>query len=189
MDTLIRQGKVRHLGISNYASWQVAEMHAIAARRGWQKPRIAQQMLNLIARGLEAEFVPMAQQFGVAITVYNPLAGGLLTGKHRPGRVTAGGRFVNMPWYQERYWNAANFAAVERLKAIAVEAGRTLVGLSLAWLLHHTAADSIILGASDPAHLRTNIAAAGQGPLPAATVAACDAVWRELRGPSPAYHR
>lgn len=188
LETLVRQGKVRHTAISNYASWQACQMHCIAGKRGWQPPSISQVMYNLIARGLEQEFVPMAKSLAVSIIVYNPLAGGLLTGKHNPQTIAPGTRFENK-LYQNRYWHAQDFQAVEQLKKIAQDAGRSLISLSLNWLLHHTATDCIILGASRLDQLEQNIRAAGEGPLSPETVQACDAVWQEFRGPAAIYNR
>jgi aryl-alcohol dehydrogenase-like predicted oxidoreductase len=84
---------------------------------------------------------------------------------------------------------AQDFAAVEKLKKIAADAGRSLISLSLNWLLHHSATDCIVLGASRLEQLEQNLEACEQGPLPAQAVEACDQVWRELRGPVPIYNR
>jgi aryl-alcohol dehydrogenase-like predicted oxidoreductase len=184
METLVRQGKVRYIATSNYASWQICQMHSIAANKKLQFPTISQSMYNLIARSIEPELVPMAKEFGVSIVVYNPLAGGLLTGKHNPATVTPGTRFDDNKMYKDRYWLPQDFTAVEKLRKIAADAGRSLVSLSLSWLLHHTAIDCIILGASRLEQLSQNIQASEEGPLPAEVVEACDQVWRELRGPA-----
>ena len=81
MDTLVRQGKVRHVASSNFASWQVCKMHWSAAQRGFAPARVAQPMYNLLARRIEDEFLPACRDLCVSTVVYNPLAGGLLTGK------------------------------------------------------------------------------------------------------------
>lgn len=188
METLVRQGKVRYVATSNYASWQVCQMHWIAEKKKYQAPAIAQVMYNLIARSLEQEFVPMAKELGVSIIAYNPLAGGLLTGKHDPHTIAAGTRFENKQ-YQDRYWHQQDFQAVERLRQIAQQAGRSLISLALNWVLHHTATDCVILGASRIEQLKQNLQACEEGPLAAETVKACDEVWKELRGPAPAYNR
>ncbi len=189
MDRLVRQGKVRHVAASNYASWQTVRMLWLAASNGLPAVRIAQQMYNLIARRLEDEYVPMARELGVSIVAYNPLAGGLLTGKQQPATPAAGTRFDGNRTYLDRYWNSRNFEAVERLRRAAESAGRSLVSLALNWLLHHTCSDSIILGASRAGQLEENLDAATQGPLDAATLAACDEVWAMLRGAAPKYNR
>lgn len=189
MEQLVRAGKVRYPATSNYASWQVAEMLAIARERAYRPPTVAQPMYNLLARGIEQEFVPMAKHFGVSTVVYNPLAGGLLTGKQKPDAPAPGTRFDNNQMYLDRYWHPAYFEAVEQLRKIATNAGRSLVSLALNWLLHHTAADCIILGASRTEQLESNLRAVREGPLPQDTLQACDSVWQKLRGVTPRYNR
>ena len=105
MNSLVKQGKVRYLASSNYASWEVVEMLWLAKERGWAAPYISQPMYNLLARGIEQEYLAMCKQFGVSTIVYNPLAGGLLTGKHRQETITPGTRFDNNKLYQDRYWH------------------------------------------------------------------------------------
>jgi 1-deoxyxylulose-5-phosphate synthase len=188
-DALVRSGKVRYVASSNYASWQVCRMLWLAERNGWRPVGVAQQMYNLLARGLEQEFLPMAAELGVSTVAYNPLAGGLLTGKHRREEIAAGTRFDGNAMYQDRYWHGENFDAVAELRSIAAEAGRQLVGLALCWLLHHTPTDAVILGASRLGQLAENLAACEGGPLPAEAISRCDEVWRRLRGPVPKYNR
>ncbi len=189
MNSLVQQGKVRHVASSNYAGWQVAEMLWLARECGWAAPYISQPMYNLLARGIEQEYLAMCKEYEVSTIVYNPLAGGLLTGKHRPEHVTEGSRFDNNKLYQDRYWHEQYFNAVERLREIANRAGRSLVSLSLNWVLHHTAADVVILGASSLQQLNENLVASENGPLPEDVVKACDQVWQDLRGPIPVYNR
>jgi aryl-alcohol dehydrogenase (NADP+) len=189
MSGLVRDGKVRCVGTSNYSSWQVCRMYWIAERNHCPAPAFAQQMYSLIARGIEQEFLPMARELGVSVSVYNPLAGGLLTGKHRRETIVAGGRFDLMRNYIDRYWHPQHFAAVEQLRKIAAESGHSLIGLALNWLLHHTGVDCVVLGASRLEHLEANLKACDEGPLPPEAVAACDAVWQELRCGVPVYNR
>jgi aryl-alcohol dehydrogenase-like predicted oxidoreductase len=189
MDSLVRQGKVRYLASSNYAGWEVVEMLWLAKDHGWHAPYVSQPMYNLLARGIEQEYLPMCRQLGISTVVYNPLAGGLLTGKHKQEVFTAGTRFDDNKLYQDRYWHTQDFHAVERLRAIACLAGRSLISLSFNWLQHHTAADVIILGASSLAQLNHDLVAAAEGPLSEEIVKACDQVWQDLRGPLPVYNR
>lgn len=188
-DSLVRAGKVRQAGISNYAGWQVCRMLWLAEKNSWQPVQVAQPMYNLLARGIEQEFLPMARQFGVSVVAYNPLAGGLLTGKHRSDVVPPGTRFERMPAYRDRYWNATNFEAVGRLSEIARSAGRSLIGLSLGWLLAQAQVTSVIVGVSHLDQLRQNLAAAHDKPLDSDTLVACDNVWSDLRGVAPRYNR
>jgi aryl-alcohol dehydrogenase-like predicted oxidoreductase len=189
METLVKAGKVRYPGTSNYASWQLVQMLDLAHARNYMPCLIAQPMYNLLARGIEQEFLPMARAYDVSTMVYNPLAAGLLTGKHRKEVVPEGGRFDKNRMYQDRYWNERTFEAVDRLKQIAADAGRSLISFAFAWLLHHTASDVVILGASSLEQLRQNLEACATGPLPEDAVAACDQVWQDFRGPVPNYNR
>jgi aryl-alcohol dehydrogenase-like predicted oxidoreductase len=189
MDALVRAGKVRAIGLSNYAGWQVVETLWISERRGWRPPAVTQVMYNLLARGVEQEYVPMCRRFGVALLAYNPLAAGLLTGKQQAAAPLAGTRFDNNPLYLDRYWHPVFFEAVERLRRAAAAAGRSLIDVSLNWLLHHTAADGVVLGASKPEQLAENLDALERGPLPAEVVEVCEAAWKDLRGVTPKYNR
>lgn len=189
MEGLVKSGKVRCPASSNYASWQVGQMLCLAGETNYRPALIAQQMYNLLARGLEQEFVPMTKELGVSLIAYNPLAGGLLTGKHHGTSITPGTRFDQNSMYQDRYWHGENFRAVERLQSIAVKSGRSLISLSLNWLMHHTPADCVILGASKMEQLEQNLNALDEGPLPSDVVEGCNEVWIDLRGPTPVYNR
>src|SRR5579863_1560551 len=174
MDELVRAGKVRYPAVSNYSAWQVAEIHCIAGKKGYRPPFVSQPMYNLLARGIEDEYLPFCKRFGVAVVPYNPLAGGLLAGKHsREAKPLAGSRFDNNALYLGRYWHADYFDAVEELKAIAREAGRTLVELALRWLLARPEVDSVILGASRPEQLAENLKACEGPALDAPVMTRC----------------
>jgi aryl-alcohol dehydrogenase-like predicted oxidoreductase len=177
------------VGASNYASWQVCRMIWLADKAGQPKVGVTQPMYNLLARGIEQEFLPVCREFGIGTVVYNPLAGGLLTGKQKFEAPLPGTRFDLMKAYVDRYWHEANFSALQELDRIAQAANRSLVSLALNWILHHTPADCFVLGASKPAQLDENLRAIEEGALPAETVSACDRVWERLRGPSPKYNR
>jgi len=189
MESLVQAGKVRYPASSNYASWQVVEMLWLCEKNRWHAPCISQPMYNLLARGIEQEYLAMCKQFGISTVVYNPLAGGLLTGKHKQEVFAPGTRFDSNKLYQDRYWHTQYFQAVEQLRQIARDAGRSLISLSLNWLQHHTPVDVIILGASSLAQLNDNLSAAAEGTLPEDIVKACDQVWQNLRGPLPVYNR
>ncbi|HVJ85913.1 MAG TPA: aldo/keto reductase [Caulifigura sp.] len=188
MGGLIRQGKVREFAVSNYSAWRIADMRRLAELKGMPAPVAVQPVYNLLARRIEAELLPMCRAYGMRSIAYNPLAGGILTGKHtQEATPPAGTRFDNNDVYRSRYWHAENFAAVERLKAAA--GGRSLVSVALAWVLNHTAVDCVILGASSLEQLRQNLDAAESGPLSAELLAACEEIWPALRGVAPAYQR
>lgn len=189
MDRLVQAGKVRYPASSNYSAWQVCQMQWIAEKNGYRPAVVTQPMYNLLARGIKAEYLPMCREFGVSTVVYKPLAGGMLTGKQRREAPLAGTRFDKNQMYLDRYWHDTYFDAVEGLGEIERGAGRSPVSLALNWLLHHTAADCVILGASRLEQLQENLKALEEGPLPADTLAACDQVWRRVRGVTPQYNR
>jgi len=189
MNELVQQGKESYLASSNYSGWQMVEMLWIVQRKGEQAPYVAQPMYNLIARGIEQEYLPMSKRFGISNIVYNPLAGGLLTGKQRRDAPLAGTRFDNNRMYLDRYWHQADFDAVDQLQRIATAAGRSLVSLALNWLYRHTPVECIILGASRVDHLEQNLKVLSDGPLDPETLQGCDKVWEVLRGPTPKYNR
>lgn len=190
MDELVKAGKVRYPAVSNYAAWQVAEIHCISQRNGFKPPFISQPMYNLLARAIEEEYLPFCKSFGVAVVPYNPLAGGLLTGKQsRSGAPITGTRFDGNKLYLDRYWHEDDFLAVEELKLIARDAQKTLVELALQWLLSRDQVDSIILGASRLEQLEENLKAFEGPRLPGNILERCDAVWKRLRGVTPKYNR
>jgi aryl-alcohol dehydrogenase-like predicted oxidoreductase len=190
VDEIVRAGKVRYPAVSNYSAWQICEILWTSENKGYQAPHISQPMYNLLARGIEAEYLPFCERFGIAVVPYNPLAGGLLTGKHVHARgPLSGTRFDKNQMYLDRYWHDDDFAAVEELRGIARDAGKTLVELSLQWLLSRPQVDSIILGASRLEQLEENLKACEGSPLDDETLRRCDAVWKRLRGVTPKYNR
>lgn len=190
MDALVRQGKVRYPATSNYSAWQICRLLWLCEREGWRPPLLSQPMYSLLARGIEQEYLPFTRSFGISSIVYNPLAGGLLTGKHRTeAGPLAGSRFDGNKMYQDRYWHEANFQAVEELARIAAGGGRSLVELSLAWVLQQPGVTSILLGASRMEQLEENLRASNGKPLEQPVLDACDAVWARLRGVTPKYNR
>jgi 1-deoxyxylulose-5-phosphate synthase len=190
MDEAVRSGKVRYPAVSNYAAWQLCEILWRCEESSFKPPYASQPMYNLLARGIEEEYLSFCQRFEVAVIPYNPLAGGLLTGKHtRDSKPESGSRFDNNPLYLGRYWHSDYFAAVDDLKGIARDAGKTLLELSLQWLLSQPQVDSVILGASRPEQLTENLKACEGPPLDKATLDRCDDVWKRLRGITPKYNR
>jgi len=188
-DQLVRQGKVMYIGMSNYAAWQVCHARWMCDRNRFIAPVVTQQVYNLIARGIEQEFLPFCREFDIGVTVYNPLAGGLLTGKHDPAKPpTEGTRFQLNEAYYGRYWLDSNFDALAGLMEIARQAGKKPVELALQWLAAQDAVDSIIIGFSKMEHLEENLSA-WDGDLDDDTLEACDRVWKKIRGDSFQYNR
>jgi aryl-alcohol dehydrogenase-like predicted oxidoreductase len=189
---LIDDGKILAWGVSNFAAWQIGELNAATDAAGIPRPVVAQQMYNLLATRLEDEYLEFAQHTGLLTMVYNPLGGGLLTGRHTFSESPTEGRFGNSrmaEMYRKRYWDPRFFEAVRQLGEIADGAGLPLPELSIRWLLSKPGVGSILLGGSKIEQLQSNIDAAANGPLPADVVAASDKVAAELRGPMPSYNR
>ena len=189
MTNLVRAGKIRYYGLSNYSTWQCCsfihkarEMHAVA-------PVVTESVYNLITRGIEDEMVPFLNEYKMGLTVFNPIAAGLLTGKHTGGRPLENTRFALNYGYELRYFNEANLHAVDALTTIAEENGMSLLEFSLQWLLNRPAVDSIIVGASRYEHVVQNIALASEKKvLSAEALQKCDAVWDTIRGHYFSYH-
>lgn len=188
MDHLVTRGKVLYVGMSNFASWQVAEAIWKSDTNGWTKPVVLQLPYNLVTRSIDEECVEFSGKFNLGLVVYNPLAGGLLTGKHPREKPLESTRLGSNKHYHDRFWHPVNLEAVERLKGIAERAGISLIELSFRWLLSRPIVDSVIVGVSSEAQLEVNLAAAS-GDLDQATLTACESVWSAVRGPHFAYNR
>lgn len=189
---LVEEGKIGALGVSNYAAWQIAEINHLADQVGAPRPVVAQQVYNLLARRIEDEYAEFAAVTGLITMVYNPLGGGLLTGRHSFDADPAEGRFGDSrlaAMYKQRYWNTTVFDALSQLAVLADKAGLPMTELALRWLVSKPVAGPLLLGGSKVSHLENNIAAIGAGPLDADLVAECDDIGTALRGTMPNYNR
>jgi aryl-alcohol dehydrogenase-like predicted oxidoreductase len=189
LSCLVRAGKVRYLGVSNFASWQIADMLGLCERRGFVKPVISQNIYNLLLRDVEQELLPCLAAHGMGMAVYNPIAGGFLTGKYRNRDKGTNTRFTNQQNYVDRYWSEENFAAVDRFQAIAGEQGMSLLELTLRWCVNRLSVNTLVSGVSRLEQIKQNIAAMESTVLPPEAVAACDEVWRAMAGKRFAYNR
>jgi len=123
LDDLVRQGKVRHIGASNFSGTQVAEAHRIAAKHGLTSFISFQSEYNLLARGAEQELIPALLASGAGFIPYFPLASGLLTGKYRPGAIPEGSRLSTPRPHEKRFVTDANWPVIEKLELFARERG------------------------------------------------------------------
>ena len=156
LDDLVRQGKVRYIGCSNFSGWQVADATWIA-RSSQLTPFVsAQNLYNLLDRRIERELVPACRRFGLGILPYFPLASGLLTGKYRRGQPVPEGSRLAEPRFGERALTDTNFDRVEKLEAFAKAAGRPLLHLAVGWLASQPEVSSVISGATSPEQLEQN---------------------------------
>ena len=163
-DAIVRSGKARYVGCSNYPAWRLARALGRSEALRIAKFVSSQPRYNLLFRQFERDLLPLCEEEGIAVIPYNPLAGGLLTGKHKgAGAPPEGSRFTlgtAGKMYTERYWHEREFAAIETLGKLAKEAGTELTTLAVAWVLANPAITSAIIGASKPEQLKASVAAA-----------------------------
>ena len=181
------QGKFRQFGLSNYAAWQVAEITEICRQNGWMMPVVYQGMYNALTRDVEAELFPCLRNYGISFKAYNPLAGGLLSGKYGSvEQIPSHGRFAIYDFYQQRYWKNEYFTVIEQFRQACSDNNIDPAGAALRWLIHHSmlcsdSGDGIILGASRPEQLTANLDACAQGALPSAIVDILNQGWEKVR--------
>ena len=164
LDDLVHSGKVRYVGCSNFLTYQL--VRAIGRSETLRLARFdsVQPRYNLLFRQIEREMLPFCEEDGVGVISYNPIAGGLLSGKHNASAPPPEGSRFTLGWageaYQDRYWHEREFETVEALRKLADEAGVSLVTLSVAWVLANKAITAPIIGASRPDQLDASVAAA-----------------------------
>jgi 1-deoxyxylulose-5-phosphate synthase len=186
-DDLVRQGKVRYVGCSNYPAWQVALGLGISAQLGLARFDCVQPRYNLLYREIEAELLPLCRDQGLGVIAYNPLAGGFLTGKYKsldapvPGTRFTLGKTGEL--YRNRYWQQAQLEAVQQLQAFFKPRGKSLVQVAIAWLLAQPGITSAIVGASRAEQLDESLAAVNLT-LDAEELEACNLAWYSLPRPS-----
>jgi aryl-alcohol dehydrogenase (NADP+) len=164
LDDVVRSGKARYTGCSNFHAYQVARALGKSEAQGLARFDSVQPRYNLLFRQIERELLPLCAEESIGVIPYNPLAGGLLSGKHRrEAGPTAGTRFTlggAARRYQERYWHEREFATVDAMRPLAAEAGMSLAQMAVAWVLAHPAVTAPIIGASRPEQLDEVLAAA-----------------------------
>jgi aflatoxin B1 aldehyde reductase len=197
VQAMYEEGKFKQLGLSNYQSWEVTHIYHVCLAGGYVLPTIYQGMYNALTREVERELLPCLKKLGIRFVAYNPLAAGVLTGKHNAITVDAPpeGRFKDNQMYLDRYWNDTYLQLDECVKACD-EAGITMTDAAFRWLKYHSMldpskADGIIIGASSMGHLKENVelCKAQSGPLPDNVVAALDDAWDKCSVVCPPYER
>ncbi len=185
LDDLVRSGKVRYAGCSNFRAWELARALAVSEQRDLTRFDATQPRYNLLHREIETDLLPLCRASGVGVIVFNPLAGGLLTGKHRPGdEPAAGTRFSPQlgstgAAYRRRYWQDEALQAVSALRAFFEARGRALASAAVAWVLEQPGISAAIVGASRPEQLEATLAASGFT-LDDEERATLDQVWFDL---------
>jgi aryl-alcohol dehydrogenase-like predicted oxidoreductase len=182
-DDLVRAGKVRYVGCSNYQAWQLALALGAGERAGLARYDCVQPRYNLLYREIETELLPLCRDQGVGVIAFNPIAGGLLSGKYQKGEPPRPGTRFTLgaagELYRERYWQAAQLEAVEALKEHFGQRGWKLATVAVAWVLAQPGITSAIVGASRPEQLDDTLAAA-EATLDDDARTACNAVWWSL---------
>ena len=188
IDKAYREGKVGAFGLSNYAAWQVAQIFERCDKNGWPTPVCYQGMYNAITRDVERELFKCLADYNMAFYAYNPLAGGLLTGKYEDtDSLPDSGRFSYHKGYPERYWKDDNHRAVAMIRRACKKLDIPVVNAALGWMLHHSplatghADHAVILGASSVEQLDQNLAACQQGALPQELIDVIDDTWEMCR--------
>lgn len=164
LDTIVRHGKARYVGVSNFLAYRLARALGRADVLRVARFVSVQPRYNLLFRQIERELLPLSNEEQLAVIPYNPLAGGLLTGKHRHDAAPTEGRFTATvgkagEMYVQRYWHEREFQTIEKLKGIAAQTGESLTKTSLAWVLANPLVTSAIIGASRPDQLTETLAA------------------------------
>jgi len=192
---LYQQGKVKELGLSNFPAWKVVEIYHICKDRGWPVPTVYQGLYNGLSRKVENELFPAIRNLGMRFYAFNPLAGGLLSGKYNNFEDTpVEGRFTLRPNYQDRYWKKTFFNA---LKTLTVECDKFNIPIAEAayrWLAFHSQlneslGDGIIIGASKVKQVEMNIKALENGFLPESIVNSFEIAWDEAKADCPDYFK
>jgi aryl-alcohol dehydrogenase-like predicted oxidoreductase len=176
LDDVVRSGRARYVGCSNFASWQVVEAQWVARSGHFSEFVSAQNQYNLLDRRIERELVPAAKAYGFGVLPYFPLASGFLTGKYKQGeappegtRLAAGGGMA------DRVLNEGNFETLQKLESFADSAGHTMLELAIGWLASQPHVSSVISGATKPEQVEQNVAA-GEWKLNAEEMAKVDEI-------------
>jgi aryl-alcohol dehydrogenase-like predicted oxidoreductase len=185
LDAVVKSGKARYVGVSNWPATKVARAVGRSELKGWAGITSAQPRYNLLFRTFERDLLPLCLEEGIGVIPYNPLAGGMLTGKHTQGAPPEGTRFTlgnAGARYQERYWHDREFESVAALKGVAAEAGVSMATMAVSWVLANPAITAPIVGASRPEQLLDSLKAA-DAPMAADLKAKLDEMthaWRSV---------
>nr|POE80918.1 aflatoxin b1 aldehyde reductase member 4 [Quercus suber] len=188
LNELHKQGKFVQLGISNFTAYELAEVFWLCKSNGWVKPTIFQCMYNAITRSIDPELITACRRYGLDIVVYNPIAGGIFSGKYKSSEIPNEGRYSDTAktgsMYRKRYFKDATFDALRIIEPVAEKHNLTLLEIAFRWLTHHSSLnikdggrDGIIIGVSSEAQLESNMKDLEKGPLPEEVVNALDEAW------------
>ena len=192
---LYKEGKIKELGLSNYPAWMVADIWHKCEKYDCPKPTVYQGMYNALCRNVEPELFPVLRHLGIRFYAFNPLAGGMLTGKHKNFEdAPEPGRFARLKSYRDRYWKKSYFDAIDQVREICEKENIQMAEAAYRWLAFNSLMDSdkgdaIIIGASKISQMNQNIDALRKGPLPDSILEALDIAWSIAKPDSPAYFK
>lgn len=189
------QSKIKEFGLSNYPAWQVVEIWYKCEKYGFLKPTVYQGMYNAVCRNVDSELFPAIHSLGIRFYAFNPLAGGLLSGKQLDfDKVPEPGRFARLKSYRDRYWKHSYFDALGEIKKACDEENVPMAEAAYRWLVNHSNmnaafGDGILLGASRIEQMEQNINASQKGKLPQCILEAMNTAWEIAKPDSPAYFK
>ncbi|KAJ7470565.1 Aldo/keto reductase [Mycena latifolia] len=200
VNDLYKEGYFKRFGISNFASWEVAEIVGICKANGYIQPTAYQGIYNAIHRAVEPELFPCLRKFGISFYEFNPLAGGFFTGRYNSldDKPEAGSRFDpernQGQNYRNRYWNEPYFKALGAIRAVVEKNKLTMAEVALRWISHHSLmsrdhGDSVLIGASSLDHIEQNLKDLEKGPLPDEVLKALDEAWMTVKPFSTKYFK
>lgn len=199
LNEMHKEGKFVRLGLSNFTAFEVAEIVILCKERGWVRPSIYQGMYNAITRSLEQELIPCCHRYGIDVVIYNPLAGGLFSGKIKSADIPSEGRYSDTASrmgniYRKRYFRDATFDALQLIESVAQKHNLTMLEIALRWCTHHSAlkmqnggTDGVIIGVSSHEQLESNLRDLEKGPLPDEVVKTLDDAWLITKPTTPNY--
>ncbi|KIJ69452.1 hypothetical protein HYDPIDRAFT_106074 [Hydnomerulius pinastri MD-312] len=192
VNDLYNEGYFKAFGLSNFLSWEVAQIVEICKANGYIRPTVYQGLYNAVQRSVEPELFSCLRKYGISFYAFSPLAGGFFTGRYTsPGdQADAGGRFdpnrMQGKRHRDRYWNDTYFAAMASIRAVAETHNLTMAEIALRWISHHSLlksqeGDAVIIGASSAKHLEQNLLDLEKGPLPDEVVLALEETWVSVK--------
>ena len=193
INKLYKDGKIKEFGLSNFPSWLVVDIWYLCKKMGWLCPTVFQGRYNALSRNVEPELLPALRHLNMRFYAYNPLAGGMLTGKHlNYEEPPQSGRFARLQSYRKRYWKKSYFDAVNIVTEKCREFNIEPVEAAYRWLTYHSLLDigkndGIIIGASSLKQLEQNMVSIQKGNLPQQILDALDIAWSEAKCESPEY--
>ena len=199
IDKLHKAGKFVKFGISNFTAYEVAEVVMTCKYNGWVRPTVYQGMYNVITRNIETELFVACRRYGLDIVIYNPIAGGLFSGKIKSKDIVPeSGRFSDVSKfsgdaYRKRYFRESTFKALQVIEAAIEKHNLSMIETALRWTVHHSQLkikdgnDGILIGVSSVEQLENNLDNLEKGPLPEEVVQALDEAWRVSKADSTEY--